>query len=152
MNFNIRELRIDETPPINLPLNTDPSKKQVEEFLKHGVCFIAEVIGKIIGVILLNQISSNKLEIKNISLADDYQDKGTGKELINFTINYAKQKNYSYICIVTGNSSINQLAIYQKCDFRIIDIDFDFFRNNHDDPIYENGIECRDMIRLQMEL
>lgn len=51
--------------------------------------------------------------------------------------------------IGTGNSSIDQLAFYQKCGFRIAAIDPDFFIRHYPEPIFENGIQCRDMIRLE---
>ena len=31
-------------------------------------------------------------------------------------------------------------------------IDRDFFRRNYPEPIFENGIECRHMVRLRIEL
>jgi hypothetical protein len=44
------------------------------------------------------------------------------------------------------------MLLYQKCGFRIVGVDFDFFRRTHPEPIYENGIECRDMIRMRIDL
>lgn len=64
---------------------------------------------------------------------------------INFEIN-------EELMIGTGNSSINQLALYQKCGFRVIGVERDFFINNYDEPIFENGIQCVDMIRLSIEI
>lgn len=52
----------------------------------------------------------------------------------------------------TGNAGISQLALYQKCGFTIIEIDFDFFRKNYTESIFENGIEYRHMVRLGMDL
>lgn len=43
-------------------------------------------------------------------------------------------------------------ALYQKCGFRIVGIDRDFFTDHYPEPIYENGIWCRDMIRLSIHL
>ncbi|RIO99278.1 GNAT family N-acetyltransferase, partial [Staphylococcus gallinarum] len=52
----------------------------------------------------------------------------------------------------TGNSSIGQLAFYQKAGFRIVAVEMNYFVNNYEDPIYENGILCRDLIRLVKKL
>ncbi|MGQ0452883.1 GNAT family N-acetyltransferase, partial [Bacillus sp. SS-TM] len=49
-------------------------------------------------------------------------------------------------------SSVSQFALYQKCGFRIFSIDFDYFSKHYEEEIIENGIVCRDMIRLAMEL
>ena len=53
--------------------------------------------------------------------------------------------------IGTGNSSLDQLALYQKLGFRITGIVADFF-DDYPEPFVENGIACRDMVRLQVEL
>ena len=92
------------------------------------------------------------IEIINIAVKEKYQGKGIGKELILKAIEKARELKYKIIEIGTGNSSIKQLYIYQKCGFRIEEIDFDFFRDNYKEPIYEDGNECRDMIRLRMHL
>jgi len=92
------------------------------------------------------------LEIINIAVRKDYQGKGIGKQLVNFAIQKAKEQKIKTLEIGTGNSSINQIAFYQKCGFRITGIDRDFFLRHYNEAIYENGIQCRDMIRFSMDL
>ena len=41
---------------------------------------------------------------------------------------------------------------YQKAGFRITGVIPNFFKDNYDEEIIENGIPCRDMIRLTLEL
>lgn len=67
-------------------------------------------------------------------------------------IQVAKSKGYKTIEVGTGNSSVGQLALYQKCGFRIIGVDMDFFIKHYPELIFENGIQCRDMIRLSQDL
>ncbi|MNP84355.1 putative N-acetyltransferase YvbK [compost metagenome] len=52
----------------------------------------------------------------------------------------------------TGNSSVGQLALYQKCGFRITGIDRDFFIRHYSEEIVENGIKVVDMIRLTLDI
>ncbi|MMZ68591.1 putative N-acetyltransferase YvbK [compost metagenome] len=85
-------------------------------------------------------------------MREDYQGKGIGRQLVEQAIAKAKEHNATTIEIGTGNSSIQQLALYQKCGFRITGVDRDFFVRHYDEEIYENGIHCRDMIRLSMDL
>ncbi len=54
--------------------------------------------------------------------------------------------------IGTGNSSVNQLSLYQKCGFRITGIEHDYFTKHYEEEIVENGLLCRDMIRLSLDL
>jgi ribosomal protein S18 acetylase RimI-like enzyme len=81
-----------------------------------------------------------------------FQGRGIGKKLIQFAMDQAREKNAKTIEIGTGNSSVGQLLLYQKCGFRITGIDRDFFIRHYPEKIYENGIQCRDMIRLSLDL
>ncbi len=67
-------------------------------------------------------------------------------------IEVAKSKGYRTIEVGTANSSIGQLAFYQKCGFRITGVDKDFFVRHYPEEIFENGIQCRDMVRLSQNL
>lgn len=141
---------LPENIPIDLLLLADPSEHLISEYLTTGQCYAALHQGRIIGVVVTLLISPNTLAIKNLAVEEAFQGQGIGKQLITHVLELARQKNLS-VEIGTGNSSIQQLALYQKCGFRMVSIDFDFFRRNYPEKIYENGIECRDMIRLRKD-
>ncbi len=123
----IRELLIGEEPPYELLLMADPSIEMINKYLGKGECFVAEKGGQIIGVYVLLPIDSDKVELINIAVSENYQGRGIGKQLVLDAINTARKKGFKTIEVGTGNSSIGQLALYQKCGFRITGIDFDFF-------------------------
>jgi len=148
----IRELNEQEKPPIEILLLADPSIKMIEGYLTRGDCFIAESENEIIGVYVLLPTRPETVEIVNVSVAEEHQGKGIGKQLVLDAIQRGSISGYKTIEIGTGNSSISQLALYQKCGFRITGIDHDFFIRHYLDEIYENGIRCRDMIRLSQNL
>jgi ribosomal protein S18 acetylase RimI-like enzyme len=149
----IRRLKKEEQPPWNLLLSADPSREMAAKYLKEGTCYVAELDkGETLGVIVLLPIKENRAEIKNLAVAEYAQGKGIGKSLITYGIQVARDEGFEVIEIGTGNSSINQLALYQKAGFRITGIDKDFFLINYPEPIFENGIQCRDMIRLSKRL
>ncbi|EAO51681.1 IAA acetyltransferase [Bacillus thuringiensis serovar israelensis ATCC 35646] len=99
-----------------------------------------------------NSYPNRNDEIINIAVSEKEQGKGYGKYLLGFAIDYAKKEEYKTIEIGTGNSSLMQLGLYQKCGFRITSVDKDFFLRNYNEEIYENGIQCMDMIRLTQNL
>lgn len=150
--MDIRKLNIDEKPPLELLLLADPSLRIVEEYLKRGECFVAEIGKQIIGVYVLLPTRPDTVELVNIGVAVDHQGKGFGKHLVMDSIQMAKSIGYKTIEIGTGNSSIAQLALYQKCGFRIVGVDIDFFIKHYPEQIFENGIQCRDMVRLSQDL
>jgi ribosomal protein S18 acetylase RimI-like enzyme len=150
--MKIRKLDSSESLPMDLLLLADPSQELVEEYVKRGQCFIAEDEGQVVGVYVLLPTRPRTVELVNIAVAKEQQGKGIGKQLVNHAIQIAKSQGYKTIEIGTGNSSIGQLALYQKCGFRITGIDRDFFIRHYSEDIFENGIQCRDMIRLSQDL
>ncbi|MGF6947557.1 GNAT superfamily N-acetyltransferase [Neobacillus sp. B4I6] len=148
----IRKLNINEEAPMNLLLLADPSRIIVEEYLQRGECFVAESEGQIIGVYILLPTRPETVELVNIAVIETQHGKGLGKQLVMNAIEEAKLKGYRTIEVGTGNSSIGQLTLYQKCGFRITGVDKDFFIRHYQEKIFENGIQCRDMIRLSQDL
>jgi ribosomal protein S18 acetylase RimI-like enzyme len=92
------------------------------------------------------------VELVNIAVSENEQGKGIGKQLVMDAIQISKMRGYKTIEVGTGNSSIGQLALYQKCGFRITSVDPDFFIRHYEDKIFENGIWCKDMIRMSQDL
>ncbi|MHA6251138.1 GNAT family N-acetyltransferase [Oceanobacillus sp. CAU 1775] len=150
--MDIRLLNENENPPMDLLLLADPSQKIVEEYLNRGDCYIAEDDNQAIGVYVLLPTRPETVEIVNVAVVENHHGKGIGKLLVIDAIKTAKEKGYKTIEIGTGNSSVGQLALYQKCGFRITGIDTDFFIRHYQEEIFENGIQCRDMIRLSQDL
>ena len=140
--------RINKAYPIELLLLADPSEKLIKQYLEQGKCYIGEEDGEIVGVFVLLSTRPETVELINIAIVEEHQGKGFGKALVVDAINKAKEEGYNVIEVGTGNSSIDQLALYQKCGFRIIGVDRDFFTLHYKDEIIENGIPCVDMIRL----
>ncbi|MDD9269271.1 GNAT family N-acetyltransferase [Paenibacillus sp. GCM10023248] len=150
--MNIRKLNSNENYPMELLLLADPSRKLVEEYVKRGECVVAEEDNRIIGTYVLLPTRPATVELVNVAVTEDRQGQGLGKQLVLHAVHAAKERGYQTIEIGTGNSGIGQLALYQKCGFRIIGVDVDFFIRHYEEEIYENGIPCRDMIRLSQDL
>ncbi|SDD26279.1 Acetyltransferase (GNAT) family protein [Terribacillus halophilus] len=150
--MKIRKLHPSETPPMDLLLEADPSKIRIKSYLVKSSCFVAERENHILGIYVLAGISENTAEVINISVREADQGKGIGKKLIHHAIEQAREQGFASLEVGTGNSSINQIAFYQKCGLRMTAIDQDYFLRHYEKPIYENGIQCRDMIRFSCNL
>ncbi len=152
MEIKIRPQNSNEETPFDLLLLADPSKEIVKEYLGRGQCLVALINEEIIGVMVLIRTRPETIEIVNIAVQEDYQGMGIGKQLIGYSIVKAREEKVKTIEIGTGNSSVNQLMLYQRCGFRITGVDRDFFVRHYEEEIYENGIQCRDMIRLSLDI
>ena len=152
IEMDIRKLDVDENLPIDLLLLADPSASLIEEYVQRGECFVAENDNQTIGVYVLLPTRPGTVELVNIAVKENLHNRGIGKQLVIHAIQTAKSRGYKTIEVGTGNSSIGQLALYQKCGFRITGVDLDFFIRHYTEKIFEKGIQCRDMIRLSQDL
>jgi ribosomal protein S18 acetylase RimI-like enzyme len=148
----IRPLSSEETPPYDLLLLADPSVKMVGKYIFASSVYVAVLAEQIVGVLALFSIDKNLIEIKNIAVAETHQGKGIGKKLLEYAFSEAKKKGFQDIQIGTANSSIGQLALYQKMGFEMDHILKSFFTDNYPEPMYENGILVRDMVVLKRKL
>lgn len=152
MDVSISLIEDIKDAPFELLLLADPSENLVKEYLSRGQCFIATNNDEVIGVIVLIRTRPETIEIVNVAVHEDHQNKGIGKKLVLFAIDKAREENMKTIEIGTGNCGWGQLALYQKCGFRISGVDRDFFIKHYKEKIYENGIQVMDMIRLSLDL
>jgi ribosomal protein S18 acetylase RimI-like enzyme len=160
--LTIRRLTLGEPPPWELLLLADPSRPRVEAYLAAGLCYVAALAepmpgtkraeDAIIGVFVLAATRPHVCELMNIAIAESHQGRGWGKQLVRAAIAEARRLGAESLEVGTGNSSLRQLALYQKCGFRIVGVERDFFKKEYEVDIYENGIRCLDMIRLSLSL
>lgn len=149
--MEIKLLTNQEEPPMALLLEADPSVNMIKKYVNNGYCYVG-YDPDLVGVYVLLEKDKDTVELMNIAVSPAEQGKGYGKQLLLDCINRAKILGCKRLEVGTGNSSIDQLAFYQKCGFRIADIEKDFFMKNYEEAIIENGIVCRDMIRLTINL
>lgn len=152
MNLHIELLVNPSETPLELLYLSDPSKAHINSNLQSGSCYIAKLKSEIVGVIVLGNINSTTTEIKNIAVKESEQGKGIGKFLLRYAEDIIRESGNKKLIIGTGNSSIGQLALYQKEGFEIESIKKDFFLRNYDEIIFENGIHCKHMVVLGKKL
>lgn len=150
--MEIRSLCLNEKPPMELLLAADPSDEMINGYLPRGKCYVAEIEQRIMGVYVLLSTRPETVELVNVAIANSFQGQGFGRQLIHHAVQTAKSQGYKTIEVGTGNSSILQLVLYQKCGFKIIGVDKDFFIRHYSERIIENGLQCKDMIRLSQDL
>lgn len=139
-----------ESAPLDLLLSADPSIDSVREYLQVGTVFLGDEDGHAIAVAVL-ELKDNEAELKNIAVAEGRLGIGLGRQLLTFVLAYAAEMKMDRVVVGTGNSSLRELAFYQRNGFRVVGVIEDFFAD-YAPPIIENGIRCRDMIRLAIRV
>ena len=150
IELEIRKVSSNEVP-MNLLLEADPSESKVREYLSDSHCFLAKTSGTILGVFVLRPLNHSDYELMNIAVTPESQNQGIGTKLLNHAIYSAKELGAKRLEVGTGSVGY-QLTFYQKAGFRVSMIEKDFFITNYSEPIFDSGIQLKDMIRLSIDL
>jgi len=148
MDIHIQKLDRIEKRHFDLLLEADPSKRLVEDYLARSFCFEASKNKQFVGIIVLLPTRAKVLEIVNLAVKEDFRNQKVGQTLISFALTFARKNRYDVVEIGTGSTGFSQLYLYQKCGFRMTHIDSDFFIRHYQEPIFENNLQLKDMVRL----
>lgn len=140
-----------ELIPYDLLLLADPSREMIDKYLSSSEIFLAKDQKHIIGILVLKR-EQNAAEIMNVAVGEKLQGKGVGTQLLQHVIQYCREAGIKQLSIGTADTSLDQIIFYQKLGFKVNDRIADFFLKNYEKPIYENGKQAKDMIRLEMSL
>lgn len=140
-----------EEAPMRLLLEADPSEDNVRKYLEGSLCYVAMESGAPVGVCVLGPIGEGSLELYNIAVSPGLQGQGIGTALLRHVIAEAGTRGVGRIEVGTGTFGY-QLAFYQRAGFRVEGVIRDFFLDNYGEPIFEMGIQLKDMLRLALVL
>lgn len=135
----------------DLLLAADPDWSVVQHYLPDATVYGIAQDRVWIAEICVVSVNEQQIEIKNLSVNSAYQRCGLAKRLIQHVIDQATELGIQGIWVKTGNSSLDQLALYQKSGFRMHHIEKDVFLN-YPEMIFENGIRCLDQVVLYLRI
>lgn len=134
---------------IELLLLADEQEDMIARYLDKDKMYVLDDNGIKCQCVVTNE-GNGVLEIKNIATVPEYQGKGYAKAMIDFII--AKyREDYSVLQVGTGDSP-STIPFYEKCGFVRSHIIPNFFTENYNHPIYEDGIQLVDMVYLKRVL
>ncbi len=139
------------TDYIDWLLLADDSENAVRSYLDYGDLYMIHIEEQIVGVMLFVALSDQSVELKNMALAENQRGKGIGKKAIEAAVKLYKNNGFKLMNVGTANSSIENLAFYQKAGFRMFLIIKDYFAD-YDPPVYEHGIRGLDLVMFEREL
>lgn len=152
MKLDIRKLGHSEKAPMDLLLKADPSIEMIEKYLYAGECHIALINEEVVGVFVLMANSANEIELKNISVADKFQGKGIGKDIIKYVVRISKLEGYEDLIVKTADVSVDTIKFYENLKFEYYFTVKSHFIKYYDQPIIENGKQATDQIVLKRSL
>jgi GNAT superfamily N-acetyltransferase len=153
MSFILREVNADEVEALMpLLLLAEPSKSALDWSLSNlsDRVYRAEDAGQLVGAATIRW-SSEPCEIVELAVAEGRQGQGVGRQIIEHLIAEARRRGKQTMVVGTANSSLGNIAFYQRCGFRMDHVRRDYFWY-HRKPVMENGIQARDMLVFSYDL
>lgn len=145
--MNIRKVLNDKKVYINLLLLADEQESMIDKYLERGEMFVLNDNG-VKAVCVVTKEADGIYEIKNIAVMPSFQRKGYGKRLIDFLISHYTDCN---VMLVGTGDVPSTLSFYQKCGFAESHRIKNFFTDNYDHPMFEDGNQLVDMVYLKHE-
>jgi GNAT superfamily N-acetyltransferase len=134
---------------LDLLLLADEQEDMIDKYLPNGDLF-ALYDDDLKSVCVVLPINSETCELKNIATYEKYQGKGYGRALINYISDFYKN-DYKTMLVGTGETPAI-LSFYESCGFKLSHRIKNFFTDNYDHPMFEDGIQLVDMIYLKKNL
>lgn len=148
MSPHIHEVHSTEAP-LGLLLLADPSEEKVRAYLSASRCFVVSSDGDVVGACVVQPRGAGTHELMSIAVHPAHQRSGYGTALLKWVIACYRNSGARLLEVGTGTFGY-QLAFYQRHGFRVTRIDHDFFVDNYPEPIFEDGIQLFDMLRLTL--
>ena len=134
----------------DLLLLADEQMDMVERYLHRGTMF-ALCDPDVKAVCVVTQEGESVFEIKNLATRPEEQRKGYGRSLVHYVVHYCKNLKGSTLLVGTGETP-STLGFYEKCGFVRSHRVKNFFVDNYDHVIIEDGKQLMDMIYLKVSL
>lgn len=146
----IKEIHTDKKRFLPLLLLGDEQEDMIDRYLPYSMMFVLYDGAVAIGECVVQDLGKGIVEIKNIAVMPEYQHRGYGRMMIDF-VESRFRITHSVLQVGTGDSPLT-IPFYEKCGFIRTRIIRNFFTDNYDHPIYEDGIRLVDMIYLQKKM
>jgi len=146
--MEIKKIEENKESFMDLLLLADEQETMVKKYLEKGELF-ALYDNDLKTVAVVTEENKGIFELKNIATYEKYQGKGYGSIMINHII-----ENYRNVCkiLLVGTGDVDWiLDFYKRFGFVYSHKIKDFFIDNYDHEMFENGKQLRDMVYLKID-
>ena len=147
--MRIEKITTNKKQYLDLLLLADEQEDMIDRYLESGDMF-ALYDDDLKTVCVVVAIDKETCELKNIATYKKYQGKGYAKALISF-ISDCYKDSYTTMIVGTGETPAI-LSFYESFGFKKTHFIRNYFTDNYDHPMFEDGVQLIDMVYLKKEL
>lgn len=147
--MKFQEIFTNKKDYLDLLLLADEQEDMIDRYLDTGRMFRLWDNGvKCTAVVAV--LNADECELKNIAVYPEAQGKGYGQAMVSYLLDVFLGQ-YKTMYVGTGDVP-KILRFYKKCGFRESHRVENFFTDNYNAPIIEDGIQLRDMVYLRADV
>jgi GNAT superfamily N-acetyltransferase len=147
--MRIEKITHNKKQYLDLLLLADEQENMIDRYLANGDMF-ALYDDDLKTVCVVVAVDTETCELKNIATYKKYQGKGYANAMIKFVSDFYKH-NYKTMLVGTGDVP-SILSFYESCGFEKSHLIKNFFTDNYDHPMFEEGVQLMDMVYLEKKL
>jgi ribosomal protein S18 acetylase RimI-like enzyme len=144
---NIRKVANNKKEYIDLLLLADEQESMIDKYLERGEMYVLDDCGAKAECVITKE-ADGVYELKSIAVLPACQRKGCGRSLIEFL--FARYPDCGVMFVGTGDCR-STLSFYKSCGFTESHRIKNFFTDNYDHPMFEDGKQLVDMVYLKRE-
>lgn len=147
--MRIEQIKENKKDYLALLLLADEQEDMIDLYLERGDMFVLFDDG-VKGECVVTNEGDGVLEIKNIAVVPEFNNKGYGSALIEF-IAQRYRGQYSVLQVGTGDSPLT-VPFYEKNGFVRHHVVKNFFIDHYNHPMFECGKQLIDMLYMRKTL
>ncbi len=152
-NISLQQLmQAEREMAVSLLRDADEGEERIRATVSNEALttYVAREGESVIGAVTMRW-NKDESEVIYITVVPERRGRGYGKAIMALLIAEARRQKVRSVLVGTANSSLENIAFYQKCGFRLDHIRKDYFGYIRP-PIFENSILMRDMLVMRCDL
>lgn len=132
---------------LDLLLLADEDEHMIDTYLERGTLF-ALYDDDLKSICVVTQEGDAQYELQNLATYEHAQGKGYGKAIVKHAVHSLKGQGAT---LIVGTGDIPWIvSFYESCGFALSHRLKNYFVEHYDFPMFEDGIQLRDKVYLQM--
>ena len=147
-NVRVKIIKRNKKSVLDLLLLADEQESMIDKYLERGTLFALYDDG-LKSVCVVTDEGNGSFEVQSLATYEQFQKHGYGRRLLNHVFDYYKGKGTTML-IGTGDVPWI-LSFYESCGFELSHRLENYFVENYDKPMFEEGIQLKDKVYLKMD-
>ena len=148
--MDIRRIESGKRDFLPLLLLGDEQEDMIDRYLDRGT-LLALYDGGLRAVCVVTKEAPGVFEIKNLAVEPAFQRQGYGRAMVRHVAGACRTAGGTRLLVGTGDSPLT-VPFYLACGFTPSHRVENFFLDHYDHPIFEGGVELRDMVYFRHPL